>query len=85
MDANRVILTFEQAADMLAEGEHVHTFVQSGAVLIGADWGRPKLLALMRESACELAGDTATSMGHGLVVWDGKRPLFVATKEASTP
>lgn len=80
-DNERKLIDYEQAVAMLPEDDQIHVYDNPApGVLVGADWDRDELLSLMRESACELAGETATSMGHGLVVWDGKRPLFVATK-----
>ncbi len=80
-DNEREFLDFEQAVAMLSEDDRVHVYDNPApGVLVGADWSRDELLVLMRESACELAGENAASMGHGLVVWDGKRALFVETK-----
>lgn len=76
---DKVILTPEQAREMVKDGEYVHTFRNGGNMLFGADWKREDLLKAIDTSKCELAGATATSMKHGLCVWtDG--PLFVETK-----
>lgn len=59
----------------------VHTFRNPAGILVGADWDVADLIALIRVRGCELAGKTASSMRHGLVLFDGSR-LFIATKEA---
>ena len=57
-------------------------------MVIGADWDRESVLELLRTGHPELAGDMATSMGHGIVAFvevdeenDTKSdPRFIATK-----
>ena len=89
-DSNkRVFLSYEEAEAMLPDGDTIHTFAGGGMMLIGADWSRKDVLELFKTGKPELAGDMATSMGHGLVAFlkvdeenDTKSdPRFIATKE----
>lgn len=84
---DRVFLTPEQALAMLPEGDLIHTFRNSGGMLLGADSNRADIEEEIRKAEKrEVAGEMATSMGHGLVL----RPkgakyqgdlLFVATRK----
>jgi hypothetical protein len=76
----RVVLGVDEADALMAEGEQVHTFMQSGPALIGCDISRGTLLKRFRERGVELAGPAATAMKHGLVYFEGGRGVFVATK-----
>lgn len=77
-------LTFEQGLEMLIEGDTVHTFLNPGGMLLGADWAREDALDLVRRAAAEgalwVSGPMATAMGHGLTAWDGPRPVFLETR-----
>ncbi len=61
-------LTYDEAVALLPDGDSIHTFLDSGIALIGADWDRAKILALLRESdpGIEVTGPAAQRMGHGL-------------------
>jgi hypothetical protein len=77
----RVQLTYEQAVAMLPDGEQVHTFLDGGLALIGADWDREQVLALLRTGAPEMSGEQATAMGHGLVAFrPDAGPVFIETR-----
>lgn len=87
--SDRVFLSYDDAVALLPDGEEIHTFVNpSNNMLVGADWSREHILELLKTGAPELAGDAATSMGHGLVAFrvvdmekEVKRdPIFIATK-----
>lgn len=67
----RCPLTYEKAVAMLPEGDSIHAFRNSPGVLIGADWERADILEVIKKHGAELAGPTATGMGHGLYVNDG--------------
>ena len=96
MTTARVVLIVEDALAMLPDppdattdedGEItpdvIHTFRSApNNMLVGADWPREKLVALIRTGKPELAGEIATGMGHGLVVWDETGPLFIQTRKA---
>jgi pyruvoyl-dependent arginine decarboxylase (PvlArgDC) len=92
--SERVFLTIEQAISLLPDSEDVHTFLNPGGMLVGADHGREGLLEeIAAADSREIAGDMARGMGHAMVVTTGTRRLFVATVEerivaleaASTP
>lgn len=62
-------------------GACVHTFRESAIGLLGAHWYLDELKALMAEHGVEESGEAAKATGHGLVVIDNRRPLFIATKQ----
>jgi hypothetical protein len=96
-DDERIKLTFEEAIALLPDGEEIHTVMQAGPMLLGADWSRKSVYALIRKHGAELSGPDATANGHGLVViregefveLPGIRmpaaPVFIATRKAETP
>lgn len=58
----------------------VHTFLQSGTMLVGADWALEDVQTLLDLHGAVLTGGIAAGMGHGVAVVrpDGS-PLFLAT------
>ena len=78
MSDEKVFLTFEEAVKRLPDGDQIHTYRQSGPMLLGADWDREELLDLLRKSTIEESGENATRMSHGLVVNDDGY-LFIET------
>ena len=67
----KAYITSEQAIGLLPSGENIHTFINGGLGLIGADWGRAELEDKLKRSEClELTGDMAKGLGHGLVAYD---------------
>lgn len=80
-----VQLTYEQAVALLPDGERVHTFLDGGMALIGADWDRDQVLALLRDGRPELSGEQATAMQHGLVAFRETGPVFIETRPPETP
>ena len=78
----RKFLTDDEAIAMLdVQDGCVHTFVDPGGVLLGADWDEGQAIKEIKQAdTCELAGETATSMKHGLAVMTGSRCVFFATK-----
>ena len=83
MSEEIVFLTIEEAKNMLPVRDVVHTFRQGGLALIGCDWDKSDVLDTMNKfsDAIQLSGETATSMGHGIVLEDDKGYLFIETKE----
>jgi hypothetical protein len=84
MELEKVKLTPSEVDAMMPPGEMVHTFMQAGnGPLLGADWERRAILSAAEMGGAELAGESATAMKHGIVVWtkSGGRdvPLFVAS------
>lgn len=76
----RQLLSFDEAVQMLPDGDRIHTFRNAGFTLIGADWPRGKLLDTIKQYGAELSGPGATGMGHGMVLFDDKGPLFIEVK-----
>lgn len=58
----------------------VHTFRNSGFMLIGAHHDLHDVRALMERHGVEEAGPAATAAGHGLVVIDDVGPLFIEAR-----
>ena len=81
MNTERERIPVEQAVAMLPEGDRIHTFRQAGPILVGADWPRSDIVDAFRTQGVELAGEQATKMNHGLVFFDEKGPVFVATRK----
>ena len=83
MANDREIVPLESAIAMLPDKPEVHTFRNPGAgMLLGCDWERDKLIALMGKHDVELAGEMATGMDHGLVLRDDTSWLFIETRKA---
>ena len=67
---NKRYITAEEAISLLPSGDTIHTFVDGGIALIGADWEREDVLQKLVESdKIEITGEMARSMGHGLAVY----------------
>ena len=43
-----VLLSYDEAVALLPEGERIHTILDSGIALLGADWDRDQVLGLLR-------------------------------------
>lgn len=80
---SKVIVTQQDAIEMLPEGDEIHTFINAvPGVMLGADWSRKDVIEAIGRCMCELAGETARRMKHGLAIWTREdRPLFVETRE----
>ena len=82
----RRYITAEEAADLLPDGDAIHTFT-GGGPLIGTDWDREEVLNKLKTSdKIEIAGETARGLGHGIAVYndDAKclsHVLFIETDE----
>ncbi|MBU2052541.1 hypothetical protein KKH13_05030 [Patescibacteria group bacterium] len=71
---------YSEAIKLLPRGR-VHTFRQSGSMLIGADWERKHILNAMRKAKeILITGKQAQAMNHGLAIEDKNGLLFIATK-----
>lgn len=65
----RKFLTVLEALKLLPKGGEVHTFLNAGSMLIGADWSRKTLEKTIKEAESrEIGGEFCMGMGHGLVV-----------------
>ena len=79
--SNRYTITPDEAMSILPDGDIIHTATVNG-MWIGADWTREAVDDHLRKAGgAQLAGATATSMGHGLCLHAGRR-LFAATDSA---
>jgi hypothetical protein len=66
------------------DDQTVHAFLNPGWGLIGADWSLAEVQKCMAKSQPQLAGPSATSMGHGIVCPEGDDsggPVFFETKK----
>ena len=62
-----VLLTYDEAVALLPDGDEIHTVMEAGPTLIGADWDRKDVLTLLRESPRrDVTGPAAQKSGHGL-------------------
>jgi hypothetical protein len=68
--------------DVTGEGDdrRVHTFRQTGPILLGADWGFDELVEAIKEYGVEESGPGASGMHHGLIMTDDRGEVFIATK-----
>lgn len=80
-------ITYDEAVSILPDGEYVHTFINGGFGLMGADWSKEEILDKMnRSEVIELTGKQARSMNHGMCAYNksAKRQsdiLFIETNE----
>ena len=79
--SDKVFVPFNEAVKRLPDGEEIHTFRQNSLALIGADWERSEIIALLRvhDGRIEETGPVAMRMHHGLAINDGSA-LFIETK-----
>lgn len=68
--SDKVILTTDEAIDLLAGGDQVHNYIQAGFSLVGCDYERANAIKEIREAKqIELAGPAAMAMKHPIAVW----------------
>lgn len=79
MADDRTELTVDQADAMLVPGDTVHAIRDAGPALIGGDWSRKQVLALIKKHGAELAGPQASAMNHAVVVVDNAGPVWFET------
>jgi hypothetical protein len=75
--SDKVAVSLEEAVRRLGDAARIHTFVQAGFALVGADWHREEVIDIMRKHGVENSGEAATAMGHTLVVRRPSGPLFI--------
>ena len=76
-----VLLSYDEAVALLPEGERIHTILDSGIALLGADWDREQVLGLLRTTdRREVTGPAAQAMGHGLAAFRDGVPVFIETR-----
>jgi hypothetical protein len=81
-----ILLSYEEAVALLPDGDRIHTFLDGGVALLGADWDRAKILDLLKWSERrEITGPAAQSFGHGLAAIrrDDGVLVFIKTRPAS--
>ena len=88
MSEERRYLTIDEAQSLLPDGDEIHTFIQQGYAIIGADWSREDIIGQIKKCQVrEITGPAARGMNHGLVLYnkDAKFQsdlLFVETDKA---
>jgi hypothetical protein len=76
-----VLLTYDDAVALLPDGDEIRTFLDGGLALIGADWPRADVLALLESTERrEVTGPAAQAMGHGLAAFRDGDPVFIETR-----
>lgn len=87
MSEEQLTISFDEAVKLLPEGDTIHTFRNSGSMLLGADWGREALLAAMRDTEIHITGKAAQAMKHGLAIIHNGSWLFIeaANADRNTP
>jgi hypothetical protein len=81
MSDEAVFLTFDEALEMLPDGDYIHTFTNPApSMFVGADWERNEIIKLLEHGQPQLTGPVASGMGHGIVALDGNRFIFIETK-----
>lgn len=83
MEDEKKTLPFDEAVKLLPPGETVHTFRQSGWMMLGADHQRDKLLEAMKAAPeIQVTGPSAQAMKHGLAIHDDTGWLFIEAANA---
>ena len=84
-DDEVVLLSYEEAVALLPDGDRIHTFLDAGITLVGADWDRAEILRLLEQTERrEVTGPSAQSFGHGLAAYrDDGTPVFIRTRPQS--
>lgn len=75
-------LTYDEAVALLPDGSDIHTFLNPGGMLLGADWSRESILQLLRDTSYRaVTGGMAQAMNHGLAAEQPDGTLvFIETK-----
>lgn len=80
----RVFLSDDEAIARLTIGDRVHCLVNPSGMLLGADWDRAEVLAMIRVFGAEESGELASRMNHGICVippsGSNGNPMWFATK-----
>lgn len=88
LENGQVVLTLEEAIERLPDKEHIHTFLNPAFGLVGADWDRDQVIALLTKASkrkdkrkqIQETGDAAQAMGHGLAVFEARGPVFIEAR-----
>jgi hypothetical protein len=85
-EPDEVLLTYDEAVALLPDGDRIHTFVNPAGILVGADWDRGDVLALLRDTdRREVTGPAAQAFGHGLAAMHDGRPVFIEARKWGEP
>lgn len=78
-----VTVTFEEAVKMLPDSDRIHTTIDRGAMLLGDEWPREKVIAaLLKAPFIALTEGAAKACGDGLAVLDADvGRLFIRTRK----
>ena len=76
-------ITVKEAQSLLIDSEDIHTFRQSGMMIMGCDRNKANLIETMKEykDTLQLTGEQARSMKHGIALFDDRGALFIETCE----
>jgi len=74
-----VSISWLEAEKLIPKREQVHTYMQLGAVLFGADRDRNQIIDHIREYGAQLSGSVAAEMKHGLVIQTPEGSVFIET------
>lgn len=67
----KIFLTAAQAESVLPDSEVIHTFLNPGFELLGADWSREDLLTKLQSAQrIEICGSNAKNLGHGICTYN---------------
>ena len=82
MSNKRKFITPEEAISLLKKSSQIHTFRNTGNILIGCDWRKKEVIKTLKANPdkIEIGGEQCRSMGHGLVV-DSGGYLFIETDD----
>ena len=69
-DDEKCIITPDEAASLLPEGDVIHNFVQADFMFIGADYDRADAIEAFRKAkSIEIGGVACKRMKHPIVAW----------------
>lgn len=81
--SRQIILTVQEAIDLVKPGDEVHVFRCAPACLIGADWSRTEVLKLINDAQFrQIGGDACVALSHGLVATLNGENYFIASDVA---
>lgn len=83
MANGRRYISPEEAMNLIAQVEYIHTFRNPQGILLGADISRKSLEQIFNDNPnhIEIGGSMARAMKHAIVVEDEAGLLFVANDE----
>lgn len=68
---DKLLLTPEQAINLLADEGDIHNFIQSGMLFLGCDFSRDDAIKAFHDAkSIEIGGENCKQMRHPLAVYD---------------